>query len=178
MDFGWHGDADIAVGIAFLVGRDEVDENRLAVIGLSMGGEEAIGASGSNQRIRAVVAEGSTARTAADKEWLSDQYGVRGWIQERIESLQYWLTARLTSATPPMALRAAVAQSATTRYLLITAGDVADEATAAAHIAGAAPDRVRAWSVPDAGHTDGLAVAPEEWERRVIEFLTDVLDVP
>ena len=50
-----------------------------------MGGEEAIGASASNDLIRAVVAEGATARTAADKGWLSDEYGLRGVLQEQIE---------------------------------------------------------------------------------------------
>ena len=177
MDFGWHGDADIAAATAFLAGRDDVDRNRIAVVGSSMGGEEGIGASASDRLIRAVVAEGAMARTAADKGWLSDEYGVRGWFQEQVEAVQYWLADRLTSASSPVALRSAVAASGTTRYLLITAGAVPDEANAAAYIAGAAPDRVETWNVPDAAHTDGLAVAPEEWERRVTTFLVDALDL-
>lgn len=142
-----------------------------------MGGEEAIGASGSNDLIRAVVAEGATARTAADKGWLSDEYGVRGLLQEQIERVQYWLTDALTSASSPTSLRAAVTHSAGTQYLLITAGDVANEGDAAAYIATAAPDRVETWNVAGAAHTDGLAVAPDEWQTRVIGFLIDALDV-
>jgi pimeloyl-ACP methyl ester carboxylesterase len=178
MDFGWHGDADIAAGTAFLAARDDVDPARIGVLGSSMGGEEAIGASGSDDRIRAVVAEGATARTAADKEWLSEEHGVRGLLQEQIERLQYWLTDALTSASSPTPLRASVAGATGTRYLLITAGDVADEGDAAAHLAAAAPDRVETWEVSGAAHTDGLAVAPAEWEARVVAFLAEALDVP
>ncbi len=139
MDFGWHGDADIAAATAFLAGRDDVDPGRIGVVGSSMGGEEAIGASGSNELIRAVVAEGATARTAADEGWLSDEFGVRGLVQEQLERVQDWVTDALTDASPPTAMGAAVTGSGTTRYLLITAGDVADEGHAATYIGSAAP---------------------------------------
>ncbi len=177
MDFGWHGDADVAAATAFLRGRDDVDPGRIGVVGSSMGGEEAIGASGSNDLIQAVVAEGATARTAADEGWLSDEFGVRGLVQERLERLQDWVTDALTDASPPTAMRAAVTGSGATRYLLITAGNVADEGHAATYIGSAAPDRVEIWNVEGAGHTDGLEAAPDEWEARVIAFLEDALGV-
>ncbi len=82
-----------------------------------------------------MVAEGATARQAADKAWLSDVYGWRGWLQERLEQVQYGVTDYLTDASPPIALRAAVARAPGTRFLLITAGNVADEGHAAAYIA-------------------------------------------
>src|SRR5690606_29218420 len=92
MDFGWHGDADIVAATAFLAGRPEVDPDRIGAVGMSMGGEQAIGASGGDPRIRAVVAEGATARTAADAAWLSDRYGLRGALQEQIEKVQDLVT--------------------------------------------------------------------------------------
>lgn len=177
MDFGWHGDADIAAATKYLATRGEVDRDRIGVVGSSMGGEEAIGASGSNDLIRAVVAEGATARTADDKGWLSDEYGVRGLLQEQIERAQCWVTDILTSAAVPTSLRTAVARSGDVPYLIITAGDVAEEAHAAAYIAAVAPDRVQTWNVAGAAHTHGLAVAPDEWEARVTSFLADALGV-
>lgn len=122
-----------------------------------------------------MVAEGATARTAADEAWLSDEFGVRGLVQEQLERLQDWVTDVLTSASVPISIRAAVQASGDTRYLLITAGDVADEAHAAAHIAAGAPNRVQVWTVPSAGHTGGLQTQPEEWEARVVDFLADSL---
>jgi pimeloyl-ACP methyl ester carboxylesterase len=175
MDFGWYGDADIAAATAYLATRPDVDRDRIGVVGLSMGGEEALGATGSDELIRAVVAEGATARSAADEAWLSDVYGFRGVLQEQLERVQDWVTDPLTSASPPASMRSAVESSQGTRYLLITAGGVADEGHAARYIGAGAPDRVETWTVDAAGHTAGLATAPEEWTARVTRFLSDAL---
>ena len=160
MDFGWHGDADIAAATGYLAERPDVDRQRIGVVGMSMGGEEAIGATATNALIRAVVAEGATARNAADEAWLSDRFGVRGLVQEQLERLQDMATDALTHASVPTSMRDAVETSRDTRYLLITAGTVADEGHAAAYIAGGAPDRVQIWTVPDGDHTDGLDTRP------------------
>jgi dienelactone hydrolase len=175
MDFGWYGDLDIAAGTAFLTSRPEVDPGRIGVVGFSMGGEEAIGAAAADSRIRAVVAEGATARQAADKAWLSDVYGWRGWSQEQVEKVQDGVTDYLTEASPPIALRSAVAQSPGTRFLLITAGNVDDEGHAAAYIRTGASDRVTVWNVDGADHTGGYDTQPDDWGQRVVEFLDESL---
>jgi pimeloyl-ACP methyl ester carboxylesterase len=175
MDFGWHGDADVMAATAYLAERADVDPNRIGVVGMSMGGEEALGATATDDLIRAVVAEGATARTAGDEAWLSDRFGVRGLVQEQLERFQDWATDLLTEASVPTPLRSAVEASGDTRFLLITAGNIPDERRAADFIAGGARDRVGIWTVADAGHTDGLRVAPDEWEARVVGFLTDSL---
>jgi dienelactone hydrolase len=175
MDFGWHGDADIAAATTYLATRPELDRDRIGVVGLSMGGEEALGASGSNDLIRAVVAEGATARSAADEAWLSDEYGVRGLLQEALERVQDSVTSLLTSASTPTSMRTAVVAAHSTRYLLITAGNVTDERHAAEYIAAGAPERVQTWTVEGADHTAGLQTAPDEWSARVTNFLTEEL---
>ena len=175
MDFGWYGDLDIAAGTDYLASRPEVDPGRIGVVGFSMGGEEAIGAAAADPRIRAVVAEGSTARQAADKAWLSDVYGWRGWLQEQVEKVQDGITDYLTEASPPIALRSAVAQSRGTRFLLITAGNMADEGHAASYIQAPASDRVTVWNVDGADHTGGYDTQPDDWEQRVVEFLDESL---
>ena len=175
MDFGWHGDEDIAAATAFLSRRADVDPSRIGVVGLSMGGEQALGATARNPLIRAVVAEGATARNAEDEAWLSDAFGLRGAFQEQLERVQDWVTDRLTSASVPVSLRTAVASAQGTHYLLIAAGNVADEGRAAAYLAAAAPDRVEVWTVVGSGHTGGLKTAPDEWDRRVTTFLDAAL---
>jgi pimeloyl-ACP methyl ester carboxylesterase len=175
MDFGWYGDLDIAAATKSLASRAEVDPGRIGVVGLSMGGEQAIGAAAADPRIRAVVAEGATARQAADKAWLSDVYGWRGWLQERLERVQYGITDLLTDASPPISLRSAVVGAPGTRFLLITAGNVDDEAHAASHIQAGADGRVTVWNVEGADHTGGYATWPGEWRRRVLEFLDEHL---
>lgn len=172
MDFGWSGDRDVAGAVSFLQSRADVDSGRIGAVGMSMGGEEAIGAA-TNPGVRAVVAEGATNRTAADKAFLPGVYDDSGWIQQRIDVLTTACTDRLTDARPPITLRAASA--ATPRpMLLITAGNVPDEAHAARHIQRGNAN-VQVWEVPGTGHAEALSTHPEEWGQRVTGFLASAL---
>jgi pimeloyl-ACP methyl ester carboxylesterase len=179
MDFGWYGERDVAAALDFVAGRPGVASDRIGVVGLSMGGEVAIGAAGSDPRVRTVVAEGATNRVAADKGYLA-AYGVRGQIQRGIDWATYAVAGLLTAAPQPPPLResAADAQSdgTPTPMLLITAGNVDTERLAATYIEQAAPEAVEIWTVPGSGHTGGLRTDPEEWERRVVGFLAASLD--
>lgn len=175
MDFGWYGDEDLTAAVSFLAGRTDVERGRIGVVGLSMGGEEAIGAAAVDDRIRAVVAEGAGHRQAGDKAWLSDELGARGWFQEQVERLTYALTDLLTDADPPIVLRDAVAAAAPRPVLLIAGGAAHDERTEARFIAEGSPGTVEMWVVPGAGHTAGLDTDPAEWEQRVTDFLDAAL---
>jgi dienelactone hydrolase len=175
MDLGWYGDADLAAAVDLLASRPDVDPGRIAVLGLSMGGEEAIGAAAADDRIRAVVAEGATGRTAADKAWLSEEYGMAGVVQEQVDRITYGLIDLLSPASPPVALVDAVADSAPARFLLIAGGEVADEVLVAERLRAAAPDRTEVWIVPGAGHVAGLPTQPSAWPERVLGFLATAL---
>ena len=56
------------------------------------------------------------------------------------------------------------------------AGEVPDEPAVAERLRAAAPERVEVRVVPGAGHTGGLATAPEEWRARVLAFLDAALN--
>ena len=134
MDFGWHGDLDILAAVTFLAEQPDVDAGRIGVVGMSMGGEEAIGAAAADPRISAVVAEGATGRTDSDKAWLSDNYGARGSLQEGIEWLRFTLTDALTSAHKPIGLADAIESTPSTEFLLIAGGAIPDERHTLGHI--------------------------------------------
>jgi pimeloyl-ACP methyl ester carboxylesterase len=175
MDFGWFGDLDVAAAVSFLGQQPGFDPDRIAAVGLSMGGEEAVGASASTGAIRAVVAEGATNRVAGDKAWLSDHFGIRGALSESVERLTSAFADLLTSAGPPVTLHDAVRAAAPRPVLLIAAGDVPDEARADRFIQSASPDTVELWVVPDTGHVGALRTHPTEWEARVVDFLDGAL---
>lgn len=177
MDFGWFGDLDIGGAVAFLRDQPGVDASRIGAVGLSMGGEQAIGAAASIAALRAVVAEGATNRVAGDKAWLSDEFGVRGAITEVVETMTYGFADLLTSARPPVTLQEAVRVSAAPT-LLIAAGDVPDEARSGRYIESASPETVHLWIAPNTGHTDALKTHPDEWETRVVTFLEGVFGLP
>ena len=173
MDFGWYGDLDTRAAADFLVQRTDVQADAIGGLGLSMGGEELVGAAAADDRLRAVVAEGVTGRTSADHRWFSEAYGVRGSVQEGIERIQSSFTDLLTEADKPVSLWTAAKAGPPT--LLIAAGTVQDEGEVAARLADVRPSTIATWTVPGASHTDALDVDPAGWEARVVGFFEDHL---
>jgi fermentation-respiration switch protein FrsA (DUF1100 family) len=144
------------------------------VLGLSMGGEEAIGAAAANPAIAAVVAEGATHRTAADKSGYLPG-GITGAIQRGLDLLTYGTAALLSPASQPATLHSAIARAQSTSFLLIAAGKGIDEPEAVAYLRAAAPGRVQTWTVPGAPHVHGLATSPAGWTAVVTTFLDRAL---
>jgi pimeloyl-ACP methyl ester carboxylesterase len=149
--------------------------DRVGVVGLSMGGEEALGAAARTPTIRAVVAEGVTGRSAGDLGWLVDAYGWRGAVTQDVHRGQTWVAGLLADAPAPPPLRSAVDDLAPGSVLLVAAGASADEQAAAASLHAAAPRVVDVWVVAGAGHTGGLRTDPDGWEDRVTGFLDRAL---
>jgi uncharacterized protein len=173
MDFGWWGNADITAAVSFLGRQPGVHAGKVAVLGFSMGGEQAIAALGSDRRIRAVVGEGVTGMQLADRGWLP--HGADGALTRGMEWVMYTAAGLLSGAPRPMPLRGAIAAAAPRPVLIIAGGAAADEPTAARWFQAASPATVRVWVVPHAGHTQGLATQPRAWEAHVISFLDAAL---
>ena len=140
-----------------------------------MGGEQAVGAAGADPRIRAVVAEGVTGRSAADLDWLVDAYGWRGTVTQTVHRLQTAIAEALSPAGPPPPLREALSSGEAGPVLLIVAGERADELHAATALEDASPESVNIWVVDGAGHTAGLRTDPDGWRERVLGFLAKAL---
>ena len=173
MDFGWWGDRDIAAAVSFLARQPGVHAGAIALLGESMGGEQALAAVGSDPRIRVVVAEGATGQQLADHGWLPN--GIDGVLERGMEWVQYTVAGLLSGAPRPASIRDAIRAAAPRPVLIIAGGAVADEPVAARWFQAASPATVRVWVVPRAGHTQGLATAPRTWEARVISFLNAAL---
>ena len=172
MDFGWYGDQDLGGAITWLASRPDVTGGRLGVLGESMGGEEAIGALGSNPAIRAVVAEGVTGRIASDHAWLPSTPA--GYVM-RVESWVTYSTANLlTGAREPASLVSSLRAAASRPVLLISGRD---EIQAGQYFRKASPTNVRLLQLTDTGHTAGLQTHPALWSEQVINFLNASLGV-
>ena len=173
MDFGWWGGRDIAAAVSYLARQPGVRAGEIAVLGESMGGEQAIAAMGSDPRIRAVVAEGVTGLQVADHGWLP--HGIDGALQRGMEWVMYNTGGLLSGAPHPMPLRDAITAAAPRPVLIIAGSAKPDEPVAARWFQAASPATVQVWVVPHAGHTQGLATAPRAWETHVIGFLNAAL---
>jgi uncharacterized protein len=176
MDFGWQGGRDLAAAVSFLSRQPGIGAGKIAVLGESMGGEQALAAAGSDPRIRAVVAEGAEGQQYADRGWRP--HDVTGIIDRGMEWVQYTAAGLLSGAPRPAAIPDSVRAAAPRPALIIAGGSVADEPVAARWFRAASPATVQVWVVPHAGHTQGLATAPRAWETHVISFLNTALGMP
>jgi uncharacterized protein len=173
MLWGWDGDADVAAAVTFLRARADVVDGRVGVVGMSMGGEQALGAAGTDPRIRAVVAEGATGRGPYIEG--GDPHGLPGLLEVVVGEVAVQATDLLSAAHQPPRLVDAVAATAPRPVLVIAAGDLDPEITAGRAFVAAAPDSVELWIVPDTGHTAAFDTHPDEWESRVVAFLDRAL---
>jgi dienelactone hydrolase len=173
MDFGWWGGRDIAAAVSFLARQPGTRAGKIAVLGESMGGEQALAAAGADPRIGAVVAEGATGQQLADYGWRPPD--ITGIIDRGVYWVQYTAAGLLSGAPRPISIRDAIRAAAPRPVLIIAGGAVAGEPVAARWFQAASPATVQVWVVPHAGHTQGLATAPGAWEAHVIGFLTAAL---
>jgi uncharacterized protein len=173
MDFGWWGGRDLGAAATFLARQPGVQGGKIAVLGESMGGEQALAAAGADPRIRAVVAEGAEGQQLADRGWRPRD--ITGILDRGMEWVQYTAAGLLSGAPRPMSIPDAIRAAAPRPVLIIAGGASGDEPAAARWFQAASPATVQAWIVPGAGHTQGLATAPRVWEARVTGFLDAAL---
>lgn len=172
MDWGWYGTLDVRAGVSFLAMQPEVDPARIGVLGLSMGGEEALTAAAEDPRIRAVVAEGATMRAFSDRHSVPAP-ALSRWLSTPHWWVQYAAADMMTPAHQPIALREALRRIAPRPVLLIAGTPL--EADFTSGYASAAPGSTELWLLPEAGHTRALATRPDEWLQRVTAFLDGAL---
>ena len=164
---GWRGDADVEGAVRFLRGLPEVDPNRVGVLGLSMGGEEALRAAADDRAIAAIVSDGAGASTAGDL----DAAGASG-----LERIVNWVGMRATEALsgddepPPLTERV---EEVSAPALLI-ASNADGELDINRQFERRIPARVRLWHV-DADHTAGLERHPRAYRARVRAFFAEQL---
>jgi len=174
MDFGWWGGRDLAAAVSFLARQPGLQAGKIAVLGESMGGEQALAAAGADPRIGAVVAEGATGQQFADYGWRPSD--ITGIIDRGVYWVQYTAAGLLSGAPRPMSIRDSIRAAAPRPVLIIAGGAMAGEPVAARWFEAASPATVQVWVVPSAGHTQGLVTASRAWEAHVISFLDAALN--
>lgn len=171
MDFGWFGATDVRAAVDALTALPGVDG--VGLVGLSMGGEEALTAAAGDQRVRVVVGEGVGLRTAADATAAGTS--AHGRLERAVTALGMGIADALSSAHPPIPLREAVQQVAP-RPMLLIAG--AGEAEQVRWYEQAAPDAVTVISLPTTPHVGAFADDAEWWRTTVCGELDVALGGP
>ncbi|HYI23425.1 MAG TPA: hypothetical protein VEX62_12425 [Candidatus Limnocylindrales bacterium] len=167
--WGWTGGDDIAGAIGWLYDTG-VPYGSIGLLGLSMGGEQAVTATSDSDivnHVGAVVAEGVAARVPGDL-WFEGT-DPRATVA-RIVSTTMWTLADIwTEGSAPPTL-GTVATMNTTVPVLVIAADAADERAVAADMAQRSA-MFEVWQTSGIGHVQALELDPNEWQSRVIDFL-------
>jgi hypothetical protein len=164
----WVGNRDVKAALAFLATRPDIDPDRIGGLGLSVGGEMLLQTAAETEAIKAVVSEGAGVRSI--REHLEMPRATK-WLELPSWLLHTAASTVLSNHVPPPNLREIVGEIAPRPILLIyaTNGMGGEELNPAYFAAAGEPKWL--WEITVAGHTDGIDVLPDEYERRVIEFL-------
>lgn len=171
MEYGWLGAHDVSAAVTYTSQQLDVHPGWVGVVGVGLGGEQALSAAAQDKRIRAVVADGATGHAPSDSGWLPK--GPMGWVRRGVDAIAYGSASLISNAAPPDSLRASAAAAAPSPVLLI-AGDGAsakDEGTAARWIQGGAPGNTQLWTSAGAGRGEAFSAHPDQWESVVSKFL-------
>jgi uncharacterized protein len=167
-ELGWHGIEDIRAAVDYLERRPDVTGG-IGILGLSMGGEEAMNAAATDERLEAVVAEGVGVSTYND----SVANGAHV-VARAVNWIQYSAIDLLSDASQPMGIKESIATVAPRPVLLITGQEPIERTMGPIYARAGGPTTVL-WSLPDTPHTDGLRLHRAEYETRVIRLFDHAL---
>lgn len=165
--FGWGGYRDIAAGVEFLSAQQGVDPDRIAGLGLSVGGEMLIElAARPDDGLAAVISDGAGTRSWAEEKETPDGnlLGAPSLLAKTAA------VAVFSDTAPPPSMFDLIPDVAPTPLFLISSQEAKNEVLASrfAEVAGAGAET---WAIPGDHHVGGMDVAPKAYERRVVGFL-------
>lgn len=169
--FGWHGTTDVAAALGYLGQQPNI--RAVGGLGLSLGGEVLLGASGELPALQAVVSDGASYRSYDDYYDLPAHQFFLNAFTARVT----FFSAELFSGDhpPTQTLHDAISRSGSTRYLFIAGGKNSQEVDYNERYAHAVGERGTLWVVADVGHVGAFHRHTEEYEQRVIEFFEQAL---
>ena len=155
----------VDAALDYVASRPDVDPERIAAFGSSLGGEVLLEAAAREPRIKAVVSDGGARPEDQAEVNGSDPVSVLGLPIMRLVSGEK-AAPSLIDLVPRIAPRP---------VLLIAAGGDPNEIPTNRAYLDAAGASAELYEIPEAGHTSGLAARPREYEARVTAFLERAL---
>ena len=161
----------VDAAIRWLARRPDVDPDKIAGFGISLGAEVLLEAAAREPRLRAVVADGPT--RPMDGRRVSDP----GLAERAFGAVWSQAVRGISGMREAPSLLPIVPRIAPRPVLLIAGGVGApDEIPANRAYRDAAGPTAQLWELPDAGHTGGLRTHPAAYARRTTAFLDRALD--
>jgi len=167
---GYNGQPGVDAALGWLSLRPDVDPQRIAGFGVSLGAEVLLEAAARDPRLRAVVADGPT-RPMDGKRVMDPALPERAFGTVWLHAVR--ALSGMREAPSLIGLMPRIAP----RPVLLIAGGVGapDEIPANRAYRDAGGPTTQLWQLPDAGHTGGLRTHPAAYERRTTTFLDRAL---
>lgn len=172
--FGWEDVNDVSAALDYLQHREDVNPDRIGILGFSMGGGIAIRAAADLESIQAVIAEEPGFAKISDLP-------PRHTLIDRLYTGLYWFglpgIAWRTGAEMPQEGVAEAVQDIAPRPILVIGSGPEDEMgyLIVRNFYDLAGDPKQFWSVPEAWHGGIPEVRPEEYEQQIIGFFDEAL---
>ncbi len=169
---GWREPQDLLGAVDYMQSRGDVDPDKIAVLGLSLGANTALQAAALADSIRAVIAEGPGPLVLADHgrpdNLLRLLFFPFNW-------LSYALLSLMNGTRPPAGILATIGQIAPRPILLISTGRGQERRwTQRCYQAAAEPKEL--WEITKARHGGGYFARPDEYTARLGAFLAAALE--
>jgi pimeloyl-ACP methyl ester carboxylesterase len=170
--FGAHERQDVVAAVRYLRERGDVNMDGLAAMGYSLGAISAVLATAELPELRALVIESGFSDLQRDVAKLFTRYtGLPAFPFAQL--IIFWgqliSGARLADIRP---VRVIGRLSPRPVFIISDLKDeLADEPYDGEQLYAAAGEPKTLWQIPDAGHVSAFVVAPDEWARRVGDFL-------
>jgi len=172
---GYYERGDVQQGARYLQGRNDVDPEKIGIMGVSMGASIAVLAAAQEESIKAVVAD-SPFRSVSDLLYHSFE-AIFGLPRFPFEPIAVFMLQRQTGL--PLDAVAAIQDVAkiSPRPLLLIHGsdDSLIPAEESLELFAAAGDPKELWVVEGAGHAEAFVVDREQYEEKVLGFFNNYL---
>jgi pimeloyl-ACP methyl ester carboxylesterase len=167
---GYNAQPAVDAALRWLSRRADVDPQRIAGFGTSLGAEVLLETAARNPRLRAVVADGPT--RPMDGRRVSDAA-----VPERVFGAVWLQAVRGVSGMREAPSLIGLMPRIAPRPVLLIAGGIGapDEIPTNRAYRDAGGPTTQLWELPDAGHTGGLRTHPAAYERRTTAFLDRAL---
>jgi uncharacterized protein len=164
----WAGDRDLIAAAEYLRARPDVDDDRVAGFGSSVGGEILIGAAAQSDAFAAVISEGAGLRIGEGADLVT---GAGKLMTPAFTTLTLATRVFSNHAPPPKLVERIGEIAPRPLFLIYAAPGMGGEAERQPEYFAAAGGPKQMWKVPGASHTGGIDAEPQEFERRVVDFL-------
>jgi len=169
--FGWQDLKDVKTALEFLSNCEEVDPNRIGILGFSIGGQIAIRAAADYEQIKAIIADDPGFVTVDDAPPASN-------TEQKIMNFLSWIYGRSVSLWTGIPIPPGVPEKIggiTPRPIMFIDTGLADGRGLVRHFYETADEPKELWEIPGTFHGGQFEARPLEYEERIIIFFNDAL---